>query len=159
VAQYDAQSEKFKRIWDRVVSVISKLRSEKTSLLKAAKEQGVSPRTVKRLARSALQKRTNGKWTAKKSDRLLRVLMIPTSDGTREVGVRGSRQATLLGKYWNAVHKYLETGAIAPLARFKLHSIKDANGLKIPLITDPDELQRLGLSGVISFESLYARST
>jgi hypothetical protein len=157
-AQYHAKPERFKGIWDRVVSVISKLRSEKTSLQKASHEQGISPRTVKRWAGSALQKRTSGKWAAKKSDRLLRVLMIPTSDGTREIGVRGSRQATLLAEYWNAIHKYLETGDASQLAKFQGKFIRDASGVQIPLPTDRAELNRLGSAGVLSFESLYARS-
>jgi hypothetical protein len=158
VAQYDAKPEKFKRIWDRVVSVISKLRNEKTSLQKAAKEQGVSPRTVKRLAGSALQKRTNGKWAAKKSDALLRLLTVPTPEGTREIGVRGSRLATQLAEYWNAVQHYLATGDASRLEKFRGKSIKTADGINITLITERRELNRLGSAGVLSFENLYSKS-
>src|SRR5258708_16308399 len=108
--QYYAKPEKFKDMWDRVVNVVSKMRNEKASLQKAAKELGISPKTVKRWAGSALQKRGGGKWSAKKTDTLLRVLTIPASDGTREIAVRGSRQATQLAEFWNAVHRYLQTG-------------------------------------------------
>jgi hypothetical protein len=157
-AQFDAKPEKFKDTWDRVVSVISRMRSEKKSLQRTAKEHGVSPRTVKRWASSALQKTSGGKWAAKKSDSLLRVLTIPTPDGTRELGVRGSREATRLAEYWNAVRYYLATGDASQLAKFEGKCVKDANGDKIPFITDRRELNRQGSAGILSFESLYSRS-
>lgn len=157
-AQYDAKSEKFKDTWDRVVAVVSKLRSEKTSLQQAAKEQGISPRTVKRWAGSALQKQESGKWTARKSDTLLRVLTIPTAGGPREIGVRGSRQATQLANYWNVVRRYLETGDQKQLAKFRGKFIKDADGVQIVFITELKELKRLSSAGVLTFESIYART-
>ena len=64
--QYHAKPEKFKDMWDRVVNVVSKMRTEKTSLQRAARELGISPRTVKRWAGSALQKPGSGKWIAKR---------------------------------------------------------------------------------------------
>jgi hypothetical protein len=86
--------------------------------------------------------------------------MVPTSEGKREIAVRGSRQATLLAEYWNAVHRYLETGSGASrLAKFKDKYIKDSSGARVPFLTDPAELNRLGSAGVLSFENLYSRST
>jgi hypothetical protein len=134
------------------------MRSEGVSLQQASKDAGVSPSTVKRRAASALKKRSNGRYTAKGSDRLLRILKVPDPYGTRDVAVRGSRQATQLAEYWNAVHRYLETGDASRLEKFRGKSIKDADGVLIPLPTDRAELNRLGSSGVISFESLYAKS-
>jgi hypothetical protein len=145
-------------MWDRVVTVVSKMRSDKTSLQKAAQKSGISPRTVKRWAGSALQKRSNGKWVAKKRDTLLRLLKVPASDGTREIAVRGSGQATTLAEYWNAVHRYLQTGNESRLKKFRGKKIKDANGVEIELPTNRRVLLRLGGAGVLSFESLYARS-
>jgi hypothetical protein len=145
-------------MWDRVLAVVSTMRSEKTSLQNAAQEQSISPRTVKRWAGSALQKRSNGKWVAKKNDTLLRLLTIPGPDGKREIGVRGSRKATQLAEYSNAVHRYLETGDASKLAKFRGKYIRAANGEKIAFITDRTTLNRLGSAGVLSFESLYSRS-
>ena len=98
-AQYFAKPEKFKNTWDRVLSVISKMRSEKVSLRQASKDSGISPNTVVRWGGPALQKRKNGKYVAKTQDNLLRMVMIPTSEGIRELAVRGSYQASLLGEY------------------------------------------------------------
>ncbi len=84
--------------------------------------------------------------------------MIPTPEGTRELAVRGSYQASLLGEYWNSVHHYLATGASSRLNKFRGKYIKDANGVNVPLPTDRAVLNRLGSAGVLSFESLYARN-
>src|SRR6185437_4671666 len=98
-AQYSAKSEKFKDSWDRVLTVVSKMRSEKVSLTKASQDVGISPRTVIRLGRSAFRKRKNGKYAAKAKDNLLRLVMVPTPEGTREIAVRGSEQVRLLAEY------------------------------------------------------------
>jgi hypothetical protein len=84
--------------------------------------------------------------------------MIPTPEGPREIAVRGSKQVTLLAEYWNALHRYLQTGDSVLLKTFRGKHIKDANGVDVPLPTDLPVLNRLGSAGVLSFESLYARS-
>jgi hypothetical protein len=158
-AQYLAKPEKFKETWDRVISVISKMRSDKVSLTQASQDAGTSPRTVTKWAKSALRKKKSGKYAAKASDKLLRIVMIPTPEGMREIGVRESKQVSLLAEYWNALHRYLQTGDAAQLKAFQGKQIKDANGMDIPLPTDLPVLNRLGSAGVLSFESLYARTT
>lgn len=157
--EYSAMPERSQDRWDRVAHVISKMRSENVSLSKASREYGVSPRTVARLGASALRKRPNGRYAAKSHDRLLRVLVIPTNKGTDEIAVRDSRQATQLAEYWIAVHKYLQTGDASSIKKFRSKSITDANGKRVRLVTDLDELNRLGSAGAFSFESLYARAS
>ncbi|HEY7405868.1 MAG TPA: hypothetical protein VIB39_20250 [Candidatus Angelobacter sp.] len=85
------------------------------------------------------------------------VLLIPTPTGLTEITIRDSRQATQLAEYWNAVQRYLQTGDESELRRFKGKHIKDAKGRSMPLLTDTQELDRLGNAGVLSFESLYVR--
>jgi hypothetical protein len=157
-AQYSAKPEKFKETWDRVLSVISKMRGNKVSLTQASRDAGISPRTVTRWGSSALRKGKNGKYVAKTQDNLLRIVLIPTPEGTREIAVRGSKQVGQLAEYWNALHRYLQTGDAAQLKQFQGKQIKDANGVDFPLPTDLAALNRLGSAGVLSFESLYARS-
>jgi hypothetical protein len=156
--QYHAAPEQLKQTWDRVLSVISKMRTDKVSLAQASRDVGIGPRTVKRWGSSALRKHKNGKYAAKTTDNLLRIVMIPTPEGPREIAVRGSKQVTLLAEYWNALHRYLQTGDAALLKTFRGKHIKDANGVDVPLPTDLPVLNRLGSAGVLSFESLYARS-
>jgi hypothetical protein len=89
----------------------------------------------------------------------LRVLVVPTDKGKREIGVRGFRQASLLGRYWSSVHKYISTGDDSELKKFRGKNIRDANGEEILLMTNLAELNRLGGEGrELSFESIYARS-
>jgi hypothetical protein len=158
-AQYLAKPAGFKETWDRVLSVISKMRSENVSLTHASRDVGISPRTVTRWGKSALQKRKSGRYTVKRSDNLLRIVIIPRPEGPREIAVRGSKQVSLLAEYWNALHDYLQTGDASLLKSFRGKSIKDAGGTEVPLPTDLAALNRLGSAGVLSFESLYARTT
>jgi hypothetical protein len=156
--QYSERSFKFQDLWDRVVAVVSKLRSEGVSLAKVSREVGVSPRTVVRYAGSAVRKDLKGRYQATKRDQLLRVLMVPTIEGPREIGVRDSRQATILAEYWNAAHRYLATGDTSKIVEFQGKHITDADGKRVDLLTTLKELDRLGSAGVLRFESLYART-
>ena len=81
-----------------------------------------------------------------------------TSNGLLEIGVADSRDASLLGKYWSAVQKYLETGDASGLQKIRRKTITDADGKRFRLIKDLAELERLGSAGVLSFESLYAKA-
>ncbi len=132
------------------------MRTDRTSLREASREFGLDPRIVTRLGKSALRKRANGQYVAKRSDKLLRILAIPTTDGTREIAIRGSHEATTLGKYWAAVQKYLQTGDWSALNKLRRKYVIDASGKRISLLKDLAELDRLGSAGVLSFESLYA---
>ena len=154
--QYYSRSRKFQETWDSVAHVISKMRSERVSLRKASKEFGIDPNMVLKLGRSALRKQRNGKFAAKKTDRLLRIMSVLTPKGRREVAIRDSRQASLLGKYWAAVQKYLQTGDDSALRELQGKKITDASRKRHALVTDLNQLNTLGSAGVLSFESLYA---
>jgi len=155
--QFFKKSEQFQDLWNNAVGVVSKMRAVHTSLRRTSREFGISPHSVLRLVRSALQKRRNGAYSARASDHLLRVLLIPTKDGLREVTIRDSREASKLGEYWSAVRKYLQTGDDSDLQAFRKNKITDASGKRVRLLTDVTELNRLGSAGVLSFESIYSR--
>ena len=155
--EFLAKPERFQDRWNRVAHVVSKMRADGISLRQASREFGVDPRTVLKLGKSALRKRTSGRYSAKSDDRLLRVLAVPTVDGISEVALRDSRQASKLGQYWDAVQRYLQTGDASAIQKFRGKRITTANRVRIPLLTDLDQLSRLGNAGVLSFESLYAR--
>src|SRR5712692_2268331 len=142
--QYFARPIGFQRLWDKVVSVISKMRAEGTSLKSTSRELKVSPQTVLRYGGSALRKGSRGRYQAKKSDNLLRILPLPAPGGTREIAVRRFREASILGRYWNAVQIYVDTGDKSGLATFQGKFVTDASGTKVPLLTDLNELDRQG---------------
>jgi len=156
--EHFSKSERFQDTWERVMHVIAKMRNDRVSLQQASREFGLDPRIVIRLGASALRKRGNGQYVAKATDRLLRILVILTEQGLSEIAIRDSRQASQLAKYWDAVQRYLETGDSSGIRRIRRKYITDANGKRIPLLKNLDELNRLGSAGVLSFESLYARA-
>ena len=155
--QYDALSRAAQYQWNLVAHAIQKVRSQGISVTQAAKELGIARKKVIELAGSALRKQANGRYKAKPFDRLLRVLVIPSKDGLKEVAVRDSRTAAKIASYSDAVQRFLRTGDSSKLRTFKKLTINDASGNPIKLLTDTKELTRLGHAGVLSFESLYAR--
>lgn len=155
--QYLALADAQQDTWNRVVHVIAKMRSEGTSLTKASREFGFDPRLVRDRAGAALRKTKNGRFVARRSDKLLRALIIPSPIGLKEIFVRDSTTASKIAEYSDAVQKYLRTGDTKKLKKFRRLKLLDEKGERIKLVTDLTELQRLGSAGVLSFESLYAR--
>jgi hypothetical protein len=153
--QYFALSPKNQETWNSIGHVISKLRDGMT-LPKAAKEFGLSPKTAIALGRSALRKQKNGRYVAKKADRLLRVVNALTTQGRIEIATRDSRQASLVGGHWAAVQKFLQTGDYSALLRFNKKQIVDARRKRFVLLTDTKEIERRASAGVFTFESMYA---
>jgi hypothetical protein len=145
--------------WDKAIEVLRTMREHpRKSLSTASRESEVRPEIAKRILRRALIKRSNGRYSVKPGDQLLRVLRILTPHGPVEIGVRGSRQASTVGEYWAAVQKYIATGDATGLNKLEGKEIRDASGNKITLITNTNELKRLGYAGQLSFESIYART-
>lgn len=75
--------------------------------------------------------------------------------GLIEITVSSRAERRVLSLYWNAVLRFLDTGDDGPLADFIGEDILTDDGTLVPLITNLDELERLGFAGALSFESLY----
>jgi hypothetical protein len=119
------------------------------SLSRAARDNGVTVRTMKRYVGSALvQDRPGGRIRATKSDRLVRYLQIPGPDGAREINVRGSKRASRFAKYKAAINRLL---AGDRNAMEKWHGKKIAG---IELITDTKTLVEQARKDIIPY-SLY----
>jgi len=153
--EFFAMPQHERDLWNKVGHVVTEVRTG-ASLHRAAQKFGLNVRRVRQLAPAAFRKLKNGRYAAKAFDRLLRVLVIPTRKELREIGVRDSRQSTLVAEYWSAVERYLATGDVSALRKFRGKHIIDSNGRRIPLLTNRGELDRLGSAGVFSFESIYA---
>ncbi len=131
---------------------------EGVSLKRASAEFGIDPRTVVRFAGSALRQTESGRYIARRSDNLLRKLVVNVHGGGQpEFIVRGSRAAHDLAERSAAQGYFVATGDDSKLRKLKDRKIYDASGREIPFLTDLDELERLGDAGVLSFESIYAR--
>jgi len=158
VEEFFAMSKEDQDRWNNVGQAVTEMRKD-SGLRQASRKFGVDPRKVVQLGGPALRKLRNGRWVAKKHDRLLRVLVIPTRKGLSEIAVRDSRQASLLGKFWTAVDRYRDTGDTSVRREFRGKYIIDANGKRIRLLTDLRALDSLGSAGVLSFESFYASAS
>lgn len=157
VDQYYAMSRRLREQWDLAVQVPAEIRAYGTSLPQASRRFGVSPKTVLRLVGSAFAKK-RGRYHVKPTDRLLRVLVIPSQKGLREVATRDSREASLIGEYWSAVEKYLARGDASALNKLRRKTVIDPNGRRIRLLTNVEELKRQASAGALHFESLYGRA-
>ena len=116
---------------------------------KAARDNGVTVRTVKRYVASALvQDRPGARIRATKSDRLVRYLQIPGSDGPRDITVRGSKAASKFANYKAAVNRLLR-GDRHALDRWHGKTIQG-----IPLVTDAKTLVEQARKEMLPY-SLY----
>jgi hypothetical protein len=154
--EFLAMPNRYQELWGDIGQIVTDVREGKT-LAEAARTFHRSPRTVRRLAGSVLTKGSNGRWAVKKRDRLLRILQMLNRKGRFEVAIRDSRYATLISKYWHAVELYRDTGDSSSILRFHGKYVIDADGHRVPFLTDLREIDRLGSAGVLSFETLYAR--
>ena len=119
------------------------------SISRAGRENGITPRTIKRYVGAALrQDRSGGRIRARKSDRLLRYLQIPGPNGPIEITARGSKQAKEISSYKAAVNRFL---AGDPDALTPWHGKKIAG---IELITEKEILKSLAHKDLLPY-SLY----
>lgn len=119
------------------------------SLSRAARDNGVTIRTIKRYAASALvQDRPGARIRATKNDRLVRYLQVPGPEGPRDVTARGSREASKFAKYKAAINRLLRGDRDAMAA---WHGKKIGG---IPLVTDTKTLVEQASKDLLPY-SLY----
>jgi hypothetical protein len=131
------------------------MKKENMTLTQAAREVGISRDTAIRWGGAALRKNASGRYTVKQRDNLLRMMKVPTETGYQVVGIRGSRQASIVGQYWAAVQKFWYTGDASGLDKFRGLEIKDASGKPITFITNLRQLKDLGRAGVMHPRTIY----
>jgi hypothetical protein len=102
-------------------------------------------------------RRTQPKTKKSRRSDKVRVLIIPTRRGLREISIRDSRQASLVSRYSNAIKRYLESGDTSALREFEGKEIETIQGRRVPLLTDRAELDRLAAAGELSYETIYAK--
>jgi hypothetical protein len=133
---------------ESALRVLSSMRHG-ASLSYAARENGVTVRTVQRYVGGALvQDRRGARIRATKSDRLVRYLQIPGPHGPIEITARGSKQATEIARYKAAVNRFLG-GDLNALASW--HGKKIAG---VELITASNTLKGLAQKELLPY-SLY----
>jgi len=151
------RSRSFQQQWKDMTHVVSKVRDGVT-FERALAGVETSASTIVRLAGSALRRVKDGDYVTRGRDQLLRVVYLPDDSvpgGLREVATRNSEHASRVSVYWRALHDYLSTGDATGVLAFRGTTVADAQGQRVPLLTDLPTLDRLADAGVLSFESIY----
>jgi hypothetical protein len=125
------------------------------SLSAAARTVGTTPDAVRRYAGSALIRGTRGRYEAKSSDRLYRKMWFLDARGKVMAEPANSREAAKLGRYWDAVRQYADTGDDRALRRFRRQLLRLRDKTRLPFLTDTDIIDYLGDAQELSFEDIY----
>jgi hypothetical protein len=119
------------------------------SISQAARDNGVTTRTIKKYVGSALlQDRRGGRIRPTKSDRFVRYLQIPGPHDPVEIRAHGSKEAAEVARYKAAVNRFLsgDLKALTPWHGKKIAGVK--------LITDRRTLKSLAKDELLPY-SLY----
>jgi len=136
---------------NRALHVLARMRRTGETLTAAAREEHIDPRTVCKYLGPELRGLREGRTQPTKVDRRRRGMLVPTLLGNVPETIRGSKQASLLGRYMSAVGYFLRTGNAKRLKEFEGRSI--AGHL---LITDPETLTSLAQAGALQLDEIYA---
>ena len=112
---------------------------ENKFLTKTAKELGITAYKVKKHLGRAIRKKGR-KWVASKKDMIERSMTIYERGKRKTIILASSEDASLVGKYLNAVKKFLITGDKGVLKPFRKKQVKDSKGKKHTLETRPEKL-------------------
>jgi hypothetical protein len=157
--QFFSLPERDQDVLRALPEAFSLMREKHLSASAAARAAGISRSLLIRGGRSGLKKLKSGRYVAKPNDHLFRPVIVVSNDGPIEVAIRNFRETSLAGKHSSAVERYLgEMGDDSALRRLPRNYIVDAEGNPVALLTDLDELDRLGNRGELSFETLYVRA-
>jgi hypothetical protein len=127
-----------------------------------ARRKGYSPSRAAREARTTLDNMRRWSPTAfdergrvKAADQEIRLVdVVSGGEVYRDVAVRGSRQAAIVGSYLSALGHYLATGDEEPLSHFRgvmvRGTTKDGRRVELELETDTEILEDLGSAGELA---------
>lgn len=150
----------FQELWTRGLRAVWLMKEREKSLPDASTEAGVGSRFVRRWMSAALWKNAGGRYAAKLTSRLFRLLKLPSADGPSiiEIATRDSREATVISRYWQLLGIYTRTGDASVFRKLRRKTVRDADGKRVPLVFDPEILDLLAHAGLLSFETIYAQS-
>ena len=138
---WTALSPKEKLTREKSLEVLREVRRNNKSLSAASKDKGLSLKTV--LQNTSAFKKVGNRWISKTYDHIPRVMKINEKGRVRSIEITDSRTASIIGRYHNAVKKYIETGDTKELAKFEGKTIKDSNGNLHVFETDTETLEEI----------------
>jgi hypothetical protein len=133
-------------------AALALMRREKLSAAFAAEAEGTTVKNILKYVRPALLKRGKN-YVARVSDRLARPPMAALDEfGTIRVEVKGSKAASELGRYWNAIDAALK-GNPEALKGFEGRRISNT---KHKFLTNLNSLRKLQEAGLLdNFKDIY----
>jgi hypothetical protein len=135
--------EKVTRI--RALEVLRLMKNGK-SFTASSKSVGIKSESAKQNLSKFIYKRKR-KWHAKKvENNIQRELQIYEKGKVRSIVVRNSKDASLIGQYYNDVKHGLMTGDWKPLQKYKKHKIRDVKGKTHKLEINPSKIQDIELA-------------
>jgi hypothetical protein len=132
------------------LAVVNRMRVHGESLEAASAEEGISPQSVRREARSALRRDRRGRWRATKRDRLLRQIAFYTPRGPIWLDVRNSDDARRIAQHAAAM-KAFGQGDVNALRPFRGAKVR-VGGVEYPFLTDPVAATMILKAQVVEFE-------
>ena len=125
---------------ETALRVLGKSRRFNESLSRAAREAHTTPATVERyLGRSGFRK-VGGRWKPTRSDSFLRRMAFYEDGRRRSATFRGSKTASLIGKYDRDVETFLKTRDGSVLKTWEGRTFVDAYGKTHSFETEPARL-------------------
>lgn len=129
------------QIYNRKLSLEAKrLIKQGYSLTNASKEVGLRKSDLLRHLGQTV-KRNGKRWAVNSYDTISRGMTIYENGTQQNIIITNSKDAEIIGKYHNAVKQYLRTGDTSFLKPFKKIKIKDEDGVKHSLETNPEKLR------------------
>ncbi len=147
---YAALSSRQRQTRQRGLRALEHMRQGDSATVAAGKAH-TTLRSMRKQLSSELTRSEAGRYSASRADRLYNVMNVVTTEGTREVVVRGSRQRSKVAKHFAAVRRFLRTGDDEQLRRFKGQRV---GGYELE--TDLARIEEGGRLNEFDFPELYA---
>jgi hypothetical protein len=143
--------------YNRALHVLARMRRTGESLVSAARLEGVDPRTVRKQLPHEFGN-AGGRWVpAHDADRLPRPMRLLDDKGRRPGLVRGSKAASLLGRYNAALSKFFSANEKYAGDESLLEPFRGKRVGGLELLTYPKQLLELAEAGELRFgDDLYA---
>lgn len=139
--EWEKLTARKKRTRKQALHALSLMKRDVESLGSAAKIVGIHPETVLRHVGPAIYKNRNEQYVARDKDMISRSMRIKENGNDVFITIRGSRVASLISDYHNAVRQYLETGDDLALQKFSGIKIKDSKRVRHKLETNKEKLK------------------
>ena len=151
--QYLPRNAREKEEQADALAALARMKRENSYASEAIEIEGTSFVKLEKYVGPALQRRGKD-YVALPSDDLVRPpMLILDSKGVRPIEVRGSKAASSIGEYWNAIDDALQ-GSPSALKKFKSKKIP---GTQIEFLTDIKQIHVLQDAGQLeNIKQIYA---